>query len=368
MSAQLKDMYNESFLRELGEKVHNIYLDFNLENFIDDTIIDDWDNLSLKERMRRIAETLGHHLPIRYEDALHVLFSIDESCTGFPYLIFPDFVEIYGQDEEHWDISMEALERFTQRSSSEFAIRPFIVRDPDRVMNRMMIWAEHKNEHVRRLASEGCRPRLPWGMGLQIFKKDPSQVLNILEKLKTDPSLYVRKSVANNLNDISKDNPDAVIDVARRWINIDPYTDWILRRGCRTLIKDANPEAMELFGYTNFNNKELQIEEASIFVSPPIIKIGESCELKYELDIPEGESVHIRVEYGIDFVKARGNTSRKQFLLSDKTVAGGLYIGGIKTHSFADLTIRRHYPGEHRITLLINGQEKAYTTVKIIED
>ncbi len=367
MEGKLKDIYNEGFLNEFGEKVHNIYREFNPENFTTDVMNESWITLSLKERMRRITEKLGEYLPMDYEDALNVLFSIDEICTGFPYLFFPDFVEVYGQAEEHWELSMEALERFTQRSSSEFAIRPFIVKDPDRIMNRMMIWANHSNEHVRRLASEGCRPRLPWGIALKIFKKDPSQVLNILEQLKCDSSLYVRKSVANNLNDIGKDNPAAVIDTVRRWIDIHPQTDWILRKGCRTLIRNGNSEALKLFGYTNFEEKELQIIEASISVGPNKIKIGESCELRYELDIPKIQSAHIRIEYGVDFVKSRGNSSRKLFMLSDKTVAGGTHVSGIRTHSFADLTVRRHYPGEHRITLLVNGQEEAHTTIKIIE-
>jgi len=112
----------------------------------------------------------------------------------------------------------------------------------------------------------------------------------------------------------------------------------------------------------------LQITEASILVEPSKIKIGEGCVLRYELDIPKGESAHIRIEYGIDFVKARGNISRKLFLLSDKTVTGGTHISGTKRHSFADLTIRRHYPGEHRINLLINGQVKAHTILEITED
>jgi 3-methyladenine DNA glycosylase AlkC len=368
MGTQLKDIYNEKLLQEFGEKVHNVYCKFDQKGFTDDIITSEWDSLPLKARMRRITEVLGQHLPMSYEDALDVLFSIDESCIGFPYLFFPDFVEVYGQEEEHLELSLKALERFTQRSSSEFAIRPFIVKYPDPVMKRMMIWAKHPNEHVRRLASEGSRPRLPWGMALQIFKKDPSQVINILEQLKNDPSLYVRKSVANNLNDISKDNPIVVLDIVKKWINIHPYTDWILRKGCRTLIRNGNLEAMKLFGYTNFLDEKLEITEASISLESSSIKIGESCELRYELDIPKCESAYIRIEYGVDFVKARGNKSRKLFLLSDKTVAGGTHISGIKTHSFADLTTRRHYPGEHRIALLINGQEKAYTILKIIAD
>ncbi len=176
----------------------------------------------------------------------------------------------------------------------------------------------------------------------------------------------MRKSVANNLNDISKDSPQAVIEVVKKWSNKNPYTDWILRKGCRTLIKAASPEVMRLFGYINFEDKELEITGALISVSPPIIKIGESCELQYELDILKGESAHIRIEYGIDFVKIRGNTSHKLFLLSDKTVLGGTHISGTKRHSFADLTIRRHYPGKHQIALLVNGQRQADAMLEII--
>ncbi|OOM79039.1 DNA alkylation repair enzyme [Clostridium puniceum] len=366
MGEQLKDMYNEGFLREFGNKVCSVYGDFNVEKFISKTINDDWEELSLKTRMRRITEGLRQCLPASYEEGLKVLFLIDESCIGFPYLFFPDFVEVYGQEEEHLELSMKAIERFTQRSSSEFAIRPFILKAPERVMEQMLLWSKHPSEHVRRLASEGCRPRLPWGRALQIFKKDPSKVINILEQLKSDSSLYVRKSVANNLNDISKDNPQVVIDLVKKWSNKNPYTDWILRKGCRSLIKSANPEVMELFGYTNFAEKELEITEASVSVNPSIIKIGESCEIKYELDIPKGEAVHIRIEYGIDFVKARGNTSRKLFLLSDKTVPGGTHISGTKIHSFADLTTRRHYSGKHKINLLVNGEKQADAIVEII--
>jgi 3-methyladenine DNA glycosylase AlkC len=233
-------------------------------------------------------------------------------------------------------------------------------------MEQMSVWAKHPNEHVRRLASEGCRPRLPWGMALQNFKEDPGKVIDILEQLKNDSSLYVRKSVANNLNDISKDNPQIVINLLKKWKGKNLNTDWILKKGCRTLIKAANPEVMNLFGYANFSGEELKITKASISASLAKIKIGESCELKYEIHIPKGKEVQIRIEYGIDFVKARGNTSRKLFLISDKTVEGGIHIKGKKTHSFADLTTRRHYPGKHQITLLVNGQKEADTIVDII--
>lgn len=324
-----------------------------------------WDELPLKARMRRISKTLGAFLPSRYETALDILFAIADTCVGFPYLFFPDFVAVYGQGEKYWELSMAALENFTQKSSSEFAIRPFILSNPDRVMRQMTLWAEHPNEHVRRLSSEGCRPRLPWGEALSMFKKNPKPVLSILELLKADPSLYVRKSVANNLNDITKDNPSLVLETARRWIGKNPDTDWIIRQGCRTLIRKANPEAMELFGYARPTEGNLFTTCALLSVQPPVLTLGESCELQYSLDIREGEPMHIRVEYGIDFVKSKGQISRKSFLLSDKTVSGGTHITGTRIQSWSDMTTRRHYPGDHQIVLLVNGQEVAHTVLKL---
>ncbi len=365
MSELLKDIYNKDFLSEFGRKVHAAYRVFDITGFIAVVMDETWDGLALKARTRRISEKLGTFLPDSYEAALDILSAIADTCVGFPYLFFPDFVAVYGQGEEHWDLSMKALENFTQKSSSEFAIRPFLLSNPERAMCQMATWAKHSNEHVRRLSSEGCRPRLPWGMALPVFKKDPSPVLAILEQLKTDTSLYVRKSVANNLNDISKDNPSAVIDTTRKWIGVHPDTDWILRQGCRTLIRAGNPDAMKLFGYENFTDSGRLLTATSLSVLPTELKLGESCELKYELDIPKGSPVHIRIEYAIDFVKSGEKKSRKLFLLSDKTVKGGTHLSGVRTHSFEDLTVRRHYPGDHRIALLVNGQEEAHTILKI---
>lgn len=366
MAEPLKHMYNEGFLRGFGEKIHAVYNDFDIEGFTTTAIDDNWEALELKARMRRITITLGRYLPQSVEKALDVLFAIDETCVGFPYLIFPDFVEVYGHEEEHWEISMKALERFTQRSSAEFAVRPFLLRDPERMMLQMLAWAKHPDEHVRRLASEGCRPRLPWGQALPMFKRDPSPILPVLELLKSDPSLYVRKSVANNLNDIVKDQPSVVIAIAQRWKGDNPDTDWIVRHGCRTLIRKANPEIMSLFGYAEPITGATSIAtEASLRVEPNIIPIGGISELRYDLRIQEADAAHIRIEYAIDFVKSKGHTTRKSFLLSDKTVPGGTRLSGLRKHSWRDLTTRRHYPGEHRISLLVNGCEVACVMVNL---
>jgi len=364
MAKALKDMYNSKFLFEFGKKVQSVYRPFDIEGFISIAIDNTWDELKLMDRMRKITITLGAFLPEGYEEALEVLFAIDETCVGFPYLFFPNFVAVYGKDDENWELSMKALKRFTIRSSSEFAVRPFIMRDFERMICRMIIWSKDSNEHVRRLASEGCRSRLPWGEALTMFKCDPHPVISVLEQLKEDPSIYVRKSVANNLNDISKDNPSVIVEIARRLKGVNPYTDWILRHGCRTLIRRGNPEIMKLFGYGESIDRPI-CTSSSLSVDPPELKIGESCKLKYELYIRSGEPIHIRIEYGIDFVKARGKTSRKLFLLSDKTVPGGKCISGIKVHRWVELTTRRHYTGEHRILILINGCEVASTVMKL---
>lgn len=366
MSELLKDIYSKEFLSGFGRKVQSAYSAFDAAGFVAAVMDETWDELALKARTRRISEKLGVFLPDRYEAALDILFAIADTCEGFPYLFFPDFVALFGQVEKHWELSMKALENFTQKSSAEFAIRTFLLRDPERAIGQMTKWAKHPNEHVRRLASEGCRPRLPWGEALPVFKKDPAPVLSVLELLKEDPFLYVRKSVANNLNDIAKDNPDLVLETACRWIGRNPGTDWIIRQGCRTLVRQANPEAMKLFGYASTADEIRLTTFASLSVLPSALTVGESCELQYSLDIRQGGPAHVRIEYGIDFVKAKGKTSRKLFLLSDKTVSGGSHLAGTRTHSWADLTTRRHYPGDHRIGLLVNGQETAYTTVKLM--
>ncbi|GFZ29499.1 hypothetical protein CSC2_00250 [Clostridium zeae] len=366
MAELLKDVYNESFLRNFGEKVKRSYLDFNIEIFVSKVLKEDWEELALKQRMRRITESLGECMPRSYEVALKIMFSIDEECVGFPYLFFPDFVEVFGQDEQNLELSIKALERFTIRSSSEFAVRHFLIKYPERMLSEMKQWAKSDNEHIRRLASEGCRPRLPWGIALSMFKKDPTPVLSILEILKKDSSLYVRKSVANNLNDISKDNPLLVIETVKRWKNDNSNTDWIIRHGCRTLIKKAVPDVMELFGYTKVHGEQKLVENSSIIIEPKTVRIGENSEFTYSISIREGQNAKIRIEYRIYFVKASGKTSSKTFLISDKVVVGGAFVSGTKKHSWSDLTTRRHYPGKHKISLLVNGFEVAETEILVL--
>jgi len=193
MAEILKYRYNANFINSLCDKIQERHADFNRAAFTSAVFDESWEQKELKERMGHIATCLQEFLPQEYDDALKILKPVSEHFTGFEPMIFPDFVERFGVD--HYELSINALEYFTRYSSSEFAVRPFIVKHPEKMMQQMLAWADSDNHHVRRLASEGCRPRLPWAMALPDFKNNPSPILPILEKLKNDESEYVRRSV-----------------------------------------------------------------------------------------------------------------------------------------------------------------------------
>lgn len=371
MAEPLKAMYDGLFLEQFAALVKTAWRPFDEERFATHVRDGGWEQLELKARARKIAEALGAALPQDYGEALAVLYLIDEKCKGLPYIFFPDFVEVFGMEPQHWELSLAALERFTERSTAEFAIRSFILRDPNRMVRQMLVWADHPNEHVRRLASEGIRPRLPWAQALPQFKRDPSPIVPILEKLNRDESLYVRKSVANNLNDIAKDHPELVAALAKAWSGEDARTDWIVRHGCRTLIKQSVPEIMALFGYAKHETAEEAerplVAAAALEVAPGTVAIGGEVSLHYRVQLREGEPAKLRIEYGIAFVRSGGKTSLKRFLLSDREYAGGASASSVRVHRFADLTTRKHYGGLHRVTLWVNGREVAATELMVTE-
>lgn len=349
--------YNYESLTALALRIKEVYPSFHVDSFVNDIIDESWDALELKARMHKITMNIGKQLPADYEQALSVLdkvvASYQSGYNDFALMCFPDFVEAFGQDEQHLELSIAALERYTSSSSSEFAVRPFIIKYEARMMKQMSIWAKHDNEHIRRLASEGCRPLLPWGQVLTSFKKDPTPVLAILEQLKADPSLYVRKSVANNLNDISKTHPDLVIKIAKNWYGKNEYTNWIVKHGCRTLLKKGNQEVLNIFGFADADN----ILVKDFKLSDKAVSIGDSLSFSFTISVKQ--TTKIRLEYGIDYVKANGKRNRKIFQLSEISLKEKQEKQYTKIHSFKERSTRKHYSGIHTITLLINGIERA---------
>ena len=274
MPEPLKLCYSEELVNSIANDCRKHRPTFENVSFLKNVLSDDWEALELKDRMHRLAEFLGSYLPSDFVKAIEIILPVANNYSGLAHMCFPDFVEQYGMDD--FDTSMLALEKLTAGSSSEFAIRPFIVKYPEQAIARLKLWAKSDCEHIRRLASEGCRPRLPWAMALPLFKKNPTEVLEIILPLIDDESLYVRRSVANNLNDISKDNPKMLIDIAKRYLGKNKNIDWVIKHACRGLLKQGERETLKLFGYTNA--KHVSVID---FISDSKVELGERIDFKF---------------------------------------------------------------------------------------
>ncbi|MDR2039527.1 MAG: DNA alkylation repair protein [Bacteroidales bacterium] len=351
----IKNIYNHKSLRELALDIQSAYSTFQVDEFLKSTMDETWENIELKDRIIRISMNLGKYLPADYKTAIgiidRVVMNYGTWLDGFVGF-FPVFVEIYGQGEENWDVSMSALARYTRYASSELAVRSFIIRHEDRMMAQMYAWSKDEDELVRRLASEGCRPQLPWGQALTSFKKDPAPILPILEQLKNDPSMTVRKSVANNLNDISKTHPDLVVKLAKEWYGKNEHTDWVVKHGCRTMLKKGNRDVLAIFGYDDITSVDIQ----GFALGATSVLIGE--DITFSFVVSTKEATKVRLEYGIDYVKANGKKNRKIFKISEVSLKENEKKPYTKKHSFADVSVRKHYPGIHSITLIVNGMER----------
>ncbi len=338
-----------AFVESLGVEIKKVMPSWDHDAF-EKELYANWEKLALKQRLTRVAELLGKHLPEDYLEALAVLKQACTSFSGFDGLVFSSFVELYGL--EHFEQSLEALALFTQHGSAEGAIRPFIMAREDETMQKMLEWSQHENEHVRRLSSEGCRPRLPWAPALPAFKKDPSKIFPILENLKNDPSEYVRKSVANNLNDITRDNPQEVLQRLEAWSHSDSsYTRWIIKHALRSLVKAGDATALRMLGH-----KEADIGLVSLSITTPTVKFGKSLEFSAELNNRSNHEASIVVDYAIHFMKANGELAPKVFKLKNLHLAPGESIVVRKAHAIKPITTRRYYPGKHLLAIQVNGK------------
>ncbi|MDR0491138.1 MAG: DNA alkylation repair protein [Oscillospiraceae bacterium] len=354
MPEPFKNLYNHELILKLAFDLQSVYGPFQADEFIKSTM-EMWDDIGLKDRIYKISANLGKYLPEDYKTTIGILDKVVMNygswldCRG---MFFPIFVEIYGQDEKDWDTSIAALERYTPYASAENAVRPFIIRHEERMMAQMVAWSKHESEHVRRLSCEGCRPALPMSQSLPSFKKDPAPILPILEQLKNDPSVWVRKSVANNLNDISKTHPELVVKLAKEWYGKNEHTDWIVKQACRTLLKKSNRDALALFGCDDVTS----IDVDDFALGAPVISIGE--DIAFSFSISARHTAKVRLEYGIDYMKSGGKRNRKIFKISEVSLKENETKSYAKKHSFADVSTRKHYPGTHSITLVVNGAER----------
>ncbi len=359
MSAPLlKDQFDQPLLQRLAAAVARQSPGFDTELFVSTLWDEHYLQQSLKQRVRRIAGTLYQQLHQPFATACEILTPVSAEIRGLPGFIFPDIVEQFGLDD--FTTSMQALANFTCYSTGEFAIRPFFQRYPEQSLQQLQHWAQSANLHHRRLASEGCRPRLPWGQILPQFIADPTPLLPVLQALKQDPEDYVRRSVANNLNDISKDHPALVLQLAEQWHGVHPDTDWILKHALRGLLKQRHSAALALFGCAP------RRISATLTLAQPVIHYGDALDFQAQIQADDGPAP-LRVEYAIDFASKNGSKRHKVFQWLQREYGPGT-LQLKKSYRFTDLTTRKHHAGAHQLHLIVNGEIVATQAFNLIRD
>lgn len=359
MAEPLVNRYGPEIPQQIAEQIKAVDNRFDDRAFMRDALAG-YDALDLMARGRHLAQALHQHLPDDYEQAITLLVASfgerlerDEGNSMAPFLYLPHSFYISQYGLGHFEASMQAMYQLTQRFTAEFCIRPFLEQHTQATLERLHHWAEDDNEHIRRLVSEGCRPRLPWASRLRNFQKNPAPVLALLEKLKDDPALYVRRSVANNLNDIGKDHPDQLLETAADWLQ-QASTErlWIVRHALRSQIKQGHPQALKLMGF----GEPPRIAISQISITPATARIGDKVQLAFTLTNTGNSPQNLLVDFCVHYVKANGKTAPKVFKLKSLQLAAGESISLGKKVSLAEMTTRQHYAGTHSVELLINGQ------------
>ena len=349
---QLKEWFNEARYRAIAAELRVIAPKFDEKTFLALTL-EGLAERSLMQRLNQCAVAVEQALPGSFQQKVRVLQKLAPKIGHeFVSIFLCDFVATFGRED--FDFSLEALRFFTVFGSAEFAVRPFIVADQARALKTLREWASHPDEKVRRLASEGSRPRLPWGMRLSALVRDPSPTLAILEALKDDESLFVRRSVANHLNDITKDHPEFVLVRLEAWDLGREHLRWIAKQACRTLIKRGHPRALKLFGF----GKKAEVA-ASLQASPQRLALGERLTLTAVITSTSRQSQRLAVDYVIHYVKARGVSAEKVFKWTEVDLPARGTLELSKSQVIRDFTTRKHHPGKHRVELQINGQRVA---------
>lgn len=363
-----KDWFDKKAALRLGEQIAFAYPSFDSADFVA-RASRGLAKLEMMDRVKQFSESFRAGLPDSIPEALLIIersfpdpLPDCESVTD-GWLQWPVGQFIADFATEYPEAALDAMHALTQRFSAEFAIRPFVEMYPELVFSRLGDWVLDPSPHVRRLCSEGIRTRLPWGARLRSLVADPTPIFPILEALKDDPELYVRRSVANNLNDIMKDHPDAVFERCRRWwTGADERRQGLVRHALRGAVKAGDPRALEILGFTPPRKVS-----AVLSVEPSQIAIGESVSLALQLDNASAEDQPLIVDYAVHYVLDRGKTGRKVFKWTQKELPARGVLELRKSHSMKPTTIRTLRPGHHRIDVQLNGQVVAESSFELSE-
>lgn len=366
MTTLLKDRLADDAIQRIAEVLSASQVDFDPARFIQQAHTG-LNSLELKERVRHIIAVLAQHLSDDFNQAAQVLQQVPihwpthnaQGDYGFAAWPLIDYVAVYGL--HHPDTALQTLKILTPLFTAEFAIRPFLHHHFDVTYGYLQQWAIDENHHVRRLASEGCRPRLPWGQRVPYLMKNPDVIIAVLEQLKDDDSDYVRRSVANNLNDISKDYPETVVGLAQQWLATQPtvHRQWIIKHATRGLVKSGHADALAMLGYS----QAFHLQNVHFSINKTHIRIDETVQLSLSFLLLEPQNLVI--DYALHLPRANGKKSIKVFKWKTGILAAGQHQLS-QNYTFKVITTRRYYLGEHDFEVLVNGQSVGLKTVALI--
>jgi len=364
-----KEWMNPDVIKTMGGVFKRVYSDFDTDAFTRGAC-DSLSDMELKERMQHVMHCLDDLLPADFDSFANITLAAlhpDEDTyerkvefgpaglTGFATWPLTDLVTKRGIGCP--EKALPILKEVTKRFSAEFAIRPFLAEHTGYTLETLESWLGDPNWHVRRLISEGTRPRLPWGMRLHNFVEDPSTIIPFLEALKDDGEEYVRRSVANNLNDIAKDHPEKAAEIAKRWLKDASHNRTrLVRHACRTLIKQGHEATLDAFGYNPVKGAQAKLD-----INTPVVQYGDS--LIFDFALTGGSSGQpVMVDYAVHFMKANGSTAPKVFKWKDTVLDKNGSLSAIKKHAIKPITTRQYYAGEHHVEIFVNGVSVAKQT------
>ncbi len=374
MPEPFKNAFNPTMIARMGRHLGQANNRFDVDNFVE-IACDGLETLELKQRSNQIRDALLQTLPSDHRNAcqtmVDALHPVDDSqlgnmamddigIRGWPIMPMAEVVGARGLKD--FDFSLDVLAELTKRFSAEFAIRPFFNHDWRAALDKAMVWAGDGNFHVRRLASEGSRPRLPWGLQITQFVADPSPLLPLLESLKNDPEEYVRRSVANNINDIAKDHPDIVADLAGRWMQgADKNTTRMVRHACRTLIKKGHAPTLSALGYSK---PEIGVDGFNI--KTPQVKLGSSLEFEVDVTSKSKKDQPLIIDFAIHYQRANGQLSPKVYKWKALQLKAGKTLSMARKQTIRQITTRVFYAGTHGLEVQINGQKVAEGSFELV--
>lgn len=351
MGTPFKDHYGRDHVERTAARMARL-LDAPRPDTELDAVVAQLAPLEMKARASALAawiETVFADHPLGPIEAAVAMVTLDPPWSGFD--VWPATLVVERLGPEAVERALPALYTLTQHFTGEFAIRPLLLAHPERVFAELHTWVHDPSDHVRRLVSEGTRTRLPWGVRLQPLIDDPRPVLPLLEALRDDPSEYVRRSVANHLNDLSRDHPALVVGIAARWWSEgDANRRALVRHALRTRIKAGDPDALAIVGA-----EPARVQVTSFALDATNVAVGESVTWQAVVASAADVVQSLIVDVRLHLVRARGRTGVKVFKGARVELAAGDVATVRRTLSFREVTVRRYYPGLHRLELMING-------------